>query len=169
MKHIISVLLLTFVPLLLSAQETNPKEHSFFTPLIDKEWTGNGILMGKDATFIMNWERLWEGKFIKLQFQNNQKLEDNNEIIFMATAYYQIVNEMDVRGHWFDSRGISFPLRGTIDKNTMTILWGNEDTEQGKTVYHHQRDSDNVTVEDFILNKGEYFKFGSATYTINKG
>ncbi|MBG6129486.1 uncharacterized protein YifN (PemK superfamily) [Aquimarina sp. EL_43] len=115
----------------------------------------------------MDWQSLWDGKFIKLDFQNKRKAKDNGEIVFLATAYYKIENDGKVVGNWFDNRGVSFPLRGTINDNVMTILWGSEETEKGKTIYHYHINSDKITVEDFILNKGEYFKFGNAIYRAN--
>lgn len=67
-------------------------------------------------------------------------------------------------GSWFDSRGITFPLKGTIKANTLTIFWGNASTEQGKTTYTYDAVKHQFIVLDYILNGHEYLKFAMATY-----
>jgi hypothetical protein len=164
MKKSITVIILIIVSLVLNAQNDKQREYSILTALIDNNWTGNGVLMGKEATFTMDWDRVLDNNFIKLEFQNTRKSVNNEDIIFRATAFYKIVNDTIVVGNWFDNRGITFPLKGSIKEDELTILWGNDGTENGKTIYHYIMDSNKITVEDFIMNNGKYSKFGSATY-----
>ena len=164
------MIVLVIVSLGLNAQSGNQddkqKEYSIITALIDKNWIGSGVLMGKEATFTMEWQRVLRNKFIKLEFQNKRKLGDNEYLVFRATAFYKIVNDTMVVGNWFDNRGMSFPLKGSINENELTILWGNDDTEMGKTIYHYLRDNNKITVEDFVMNNGKYSNFGNASYNV---
>jgi hypothetical protein len=138
-------------------------EHTIITALVDKNWNGDGMLMGKEATFTMDWQHVLNDQFVKLEFQNKRKSGNNEDIIFSATAFYKIVNDSTVVGNWFDNRGISFPLTGTIHENELIILWGNAETEMGKTIYRCTSNNE-ITVEDFILRNEKYIKFGYATY-----
>ena len=78
--------------------------------------------MGNDATFTMDWQRTLNNSFLKLEFQNKQKLGDNRYIVFNATAFYKIVNDTTVVGNWFDSRGVTFPLKGSLKENELIII-----------------------------------------------
>lgn len=158
------LIIFSIISLTLNAQNNNHKEHTILTALIDENWTGEGILMGKEATFSMNWNSVLDNKFIKLEFENKRKSLDNEDVIFRATAYYKIVGDSTVVGHWFDNRGVTFSLKGTVKEDELIILWGNEETEIGKTFYHYNDDSNKITVEDYIMNEGRYAKFGSAFY-----
>ena len=166
MKKSITVIISIIVSLVLNAQNDKQREYSILTALIDKNWTGNGVLMGKEATFTMDWYRVLDNNFIKLEFQNTRKSVNNEDIIFRATAFYKIVNDTMVVGNWFDNRGMTFPLKGSIKKNELIIFWGNDETEMGKTIYHYINDNNEITVEDFVMNNGKYLKFGNATYNI---
>ncbi len=167
MKKCISIIVLVFTSLLLKAQGDSNKnsEQSILSALINNNWDGEGMLMGAKATFTMKWEHALQSQFIKLEFQNSRKLEGKEDIVFMATAFYKIENDTVVIGYWFDSRGVSFPLKGNIKDKEMIINWGNPETEMGKTVYRYTADN-TITVEDYIGSKGTYHKFGNATYIV---
>ncbi|WP_422104058.1 hypothetical protein [Winogradskyella sp.] len=141
------------------------KEKRIIKTLVNKNWEGTGTLMGKKATFKMNWQNVLNDQFIKLEFQNEHQSENNEAIVFKATAFYNIINDTIVTGHWFDNRGISLPLKGQVNDDTLTIFWGNSDTETGKTIYKYINDS-SLHVEDYILSNATYHKFGNATYSV---
>ena len=170
MKKYITLIVLVIISFGLNAQSSDQndkqREYSIITALVDNKWTGSGVLMGKEATFMMDWQRVLSNKFIKLDFQNKRKSGDNDYIVFKATAFYKIVNDSTVVGNWFDNRGMTFPLKGSIRENELTILWGDDETETGKTIYHYSKDNNNITVEDFVRNNGKYYNFGNATYFI---
>lgn len=168
-KLILSTLLVA--PFFLFGQEhsntttldTNSKKQSIVTALVNTNWDGVGMLMGKKATFTMNWQKVLGKQFIKLEFQNKRTPENSEAIVFKATAFYKIANDSTITGNWFDNRGMTFPLKGHIKENELTMFWGSDTTEKGKTIYRHPNNT-TITVEDFILTNGEYYKFGSATY-----
>ena len=170
MKNYIAVLILVIGSLGLNAQSSiqddKQKEHPIIKALIENNWIGTGVLMGNEATFTMDWHRVLGNKFIKLEFQNKRKSENNESIVFNATGYYKIVNDT-ILGTWFDNRGMTFPLKGSLEENNLTIVWGTDDTEMGKTIYQYINDN-KISVQDFVMNNGNYFKFGSATYSIKE-
>ena len=163
MKKYRVLIVLVSISLGIHAQSANQKEYAIIKALVENNWYGTGVLMGKEATFTMDWQNVLGNKFMKLEFENNRKSAEGTPIVFRATAFYKIVNDSMVVGNWFDNRGLTFPLNGSLKENEMTILWGNEETEMGKTIYRYTTDAI-ITVEDFILNNGQYAKFGAATY-----
>ncbi len=128
-----------------------------------KTWEGTGTLLGQEASFSMQWKWELEAQFLKLAFHNTRGKE-GQEIKFAANAYYKISKDSLLSGSWFDSRGVTFPLKGTIKANTLTIFWGNTSTEQGKTIYTYDAAKNQFIVLDYILNGQEYLKFATATY-----
>lgn len=94
------------------------------------EWEGSGTLMGNTAEFSMKWEQVLNSQFYKLTFRNSIP---NVSFSMNAHAYYKVTDDGTVSGYWFDSRGISFPLSGSTEENTITINWGTPEIEQGRT------------------------------------
>lgn len=138
------------------------------TPLLGT-WTGTGKLFNMDATFTMTWETALNGKFIRLTFQNNFT-QNGKQSTMNAEAMYKPLSDTTFIGTWFDSRGITFPLKATLTGNTLTTEWGSPETESGKTVYHIKSNSE-MEVTDFVKRNGQYQQFGKATYqnTTHKG
>ena len=131
--------------------------------LVSKSWKGTGTLMGGAANFEMEWNWTLEKKFLALKFKNERGGANNQPQVFLAQAYYKMSNSDSITGMWFDSRGIYFPLTGTINKKEMIIKWGDEKTEQGRTEYV-LKGSNEISVTDYVLRNGEYVRFGTATY-----
>lgn len=160
MKNFTTLIFLVFTSILLNAQNN---ESTILEVLTNTKWEGTGMLMGKKATFAMDWQSVLNNQFIKLDFQNKRKSSDSKDIIFKATAFYKIVDGTKIIGNWFDNRGVTLPLKGSVNNNSLIIFWGNDESEKGKTIYSHT-DNNEIYVEDFIFNNGEYIKFGYATY-----
>lgn len=138
---------------------------SIMETLEDTRWEGTGTLMNSPATYKMHWERTLDNSFIKLQFENKRVDKDGKEINFKSHAYYKVGEASKVTGTWFDSRGISFPLKGSVSKKELIIFWGSPETEEGKTRYTLQSDTE-IHVMDYILRNGTYLPFGKAQYTL---
>ena len=134
--------------------------------LIDKfigSWSGKGLLFGMEAEFTMKWERVLQKQFVHLIFQNSFKDSEGHERIFKAQAFYKFNDENQFQGSWFDSRGMTFPLKANIGDSALTTLWGSPETEEGKTIYQLVGDG-KLDVNDFILKEGQWKKFGHAIY-----
>ncbi|NAS31888.1 hypothetical protein GTQ40_12950 [Flavobacteriaceae bacterium R38] len=136
---------------------------SVLEKLSNTKWEGKGMLMNTDASFKMHWKSTLDDAFVQLTFQNKRMLKNGKEIIFKANAYYKVVNDSVIKGTWFDSRGITFPLKGTTNATQMTIIWGTPETEQGKTSYEFIQNGQ-LKVKDYILREDKYLGFGEAVY-----
>ena len=135
-----------------------------FSEFIIGIWVGQGTLFGQEAAFTMEWEHTLQTKFLRLAFVNSFKDQSGIERRMNAEAFY---NLHENKGYWFDSRGTMLPLKLELTEQSMTVLWGDEKTEQGKTVYT-TLDKDQVKVEDFVLKEGAYVPFGKARYEKSK-
>jgi|GEM_PF-1479977 len=131
-----------------------------FTNTILGSWQGNGTLFEQKATFNMKWENALNAKFIKLSFENSFKDNSGVERGMKASAYYNLKQNI---GYWFDSRGTMLPLKLEINEQSMVVLWGNELTETGKTIYTII-DKEHLWVQDFVYKDDSYLLFGEATY-----
>ena len=131
-----------------------------FANTILGNWIGNGTLFQQKATFNMTWKNDLNDKFIKLSFEN--KFYDNSgvERVMKASAYYNLKQN---KGYWFDTRGMMLPLELEISEQSMVVLWGNELTEKGKTIYSII-DKKHLKVQDFVFKDNSYLLFGEATY-----
>ena len=130
-------------------------------------WTGKGRLFGAEATFSMVWRTVLEGKFMRLIFENRVPVAGGGDRVLKAQAFYRTLEDGSIEGTWFDSRGQVLPLKGSFEENKFTVLWGSAETEQGRTVYE-KLDRKNLMVSDYVLKDGEWEKFGSAHYILER-
>lgn len=144
---------------LLSLLPAAAQQESPFPEEIRGSWEGSGQLFGQEAVFSMTWERLLGGHFLSLAFGNRFTDRSGVERTLEARAYYNLNTR---QGYWFDSRGSILPLLFGIEGKTMTVFWGEEATEKGKTTYTLHPFG--VQVEDFVFRGEEYVSFGKAEY-----
>lgn len=126
------------------------------------DWQGSGTLMGSEADFEMRWEKELNGQFLQLTFQNKRMAAGGRSMIFNAIAIYRPIDQ-EWTGTWFDVRGVSFPVNGTVKDNVLTVEWGKESFERGRTIYTLVS-SDSMYVADYVLQEGTYNQFGEAGY-----
>ena len=131
-----------------------------FSKSILGTWNGEGSLFGQEASFKMKWKKDLNEQFIKLTFQNSFKDQSGTQRVLKATAYYNFEKRI---GQWFDTRGVILPLTFDLDQNVMTVMWGDEKTEQGKTIYSLMNKGE-MRVQDFVLKDDLYKAFGEANY-----
>ncbi|MGH8251091.1 MAG: hypothetical protein ACREVI_10430 [Steroidobacteraceae bacterium] len=126
-------------------------------------WQGTGTVNGMAADMRMTWEPALDGQFQQLTLDNRMTAADGKEWHFKAQAFYRIGDDGSITGNWFDSRGISLPLRGKVDgNNLLTIDWGGESTERGRSSYRVSREV--LVVTDEVLTKeGDFRVFGRTT------
>lgn len=135
----------------------------FWDTMATDSWTGSGTLLGSEAEFNMKWTWELNDNFLKLEFQNKRTSGSGQELVLQSHAYYQPKNDSLFAGTWFDSRGVSFPVKGTLSDSTFTVNWGSPETEQGRTVYALVSQEE-ATVTDYVLQGENYVKFGEASY-----
>lgn len=134
-----------------------------FVETILGDWEGEGTLFGQPATFQLSFRKDLNDRFLHLTFRNEYTSETGTHVLD-ARAYYAI-RESDLAGYWFDSRGVTLPVTVTIDTDAsrMTSVWGDAETEQGKTMYTLRPDG-RLEVADFVLQNDAYQPFGEAVY-----
>jgi hypothetical protein len=162
MKPIIA-LLLSIVTIPAAFAGGNP-EKDFFGWLAG-DWQGAGEVRGMASAQQMSWEPVLDGKFLRLSFDNRMSGSDGREWRFSAQAFYRIRDDGTIAGTWFDSRGVTFPLSGSIgEDDTLTILWGTDDTERGRTSYLLTAAGLEVT-DEVLTPEGGWRTFGRTRLT----
>ena len=122
-------------------------------------WSGAGRTMEMPATLRMNWEWVLGEKFLRLSLKNEMKGASGQIQLFEGHAYYQPV-EGKCEGTWFDSRGISFPIKCSVDRQSLTALWGTTGQESGKSIYTLLADGKLEVVDSVRQKDGSWKEFG---------
>lgn len=122
-------------------------------------WAGEGKAMGMPATLRMTWDWVLGEKFLRLSLKNEMRGEDGQVRLFEGHAYYQ-PSEGKCEGTWFDSRGISFPIKCSVAGQALTAIWGSPGTEQGKSVYSLLGDGKLEVVDSVKQADGSWKEFG---------
>lgn len=157
MKRVVALLLSMLAIPAASGMEDTAKD--FFARLAG-DWLGAGEVRGMASAQKMNWEPVLDGKFLRLSFDNRMTGDDGSAWRFSALAFYRIRDDGTIAGTWFDSRGVSFPLSGSVDAgDTLTILWGTGDTERGRTRYRLSAAGLEVT-DEVMTKEGGWRGFG---------
>ncbi len=116
------------------------------------------------ADIRMGWEAVLDGQFMRLNMENRMTGSDGKSWDFKAQAYYRVDKDGAIAGTWFDSRGVSFPLSGRVEGETMTIDWGAEAIERGRSSYRLTGDALEVT-DEVYSKEGELRVFGRTRLT----
>lgn len=136
-----------------------------FLDRIEGEWRGAGEVRGMAADMRMRWEPALDGKFHRLVMENRMTGQDGATWHFKSEAFYRVQKDGSIAGQWFDSRGISLPLSGLTDGDSMTIHWGNEGSpERGRSTYRLAADALEVTDEVYGKD-GQLGVFGRTRLT----
>ena len=124
-------------------------------------WVGDGKFMGNVARLELKYEWVLSGKFLRLSMKNESKTPSGEGQVFEGHAYYGAQSDGALSGTWFDSRGVSFAVKGSFEGDALTILWGNGQ-EQGKSLYRLV-DAGTLEVTDSVqLKDGTFRQFASA-------
>ena len=151
-------LLLWVVAVPAAFADSEPAE-SFFARLAGR-WQGAGEVRGMASVQQMTWESVLDGRFMRLNFENRMTGDDGKAWRFSAQAFYRIQDDGAITGTWFDSRGVSFPVSGDIGEDgTLTILWGTDDSERGRTRYRLTASGLDVT-DEVMTKEGSWRTFG---------
>lgn len=163
MRALVAMLGLTFV----HAATAAPAPAAGVFERLAGTWQGSGEVRGMPAEPRMDWQKVFGGRFMYLEFDNRMHNAEGAEIRFRAHGYYRLEPDGATTGIWLDSRGVILPLAGTIgvDGTTLTIDWGDEaSVERGRTEYRLDGDRLEVTDEVLLLD-GTWRTFGRTTLT----
>ncbi len=123
-------------------------------------WQGAGKAFGMDARMQIKWEEVLGNKFVRLSLKNEMRAPSGQTQIFEGHAYYQSTAEGLYEAKWFDSRGVSFPIKGQVEGEALIAFWGSPEQEQGKSVYR-LLGTDKLEVIDSVKQKdGSWREFG---------
>lgn len=125
------------------------------------EWSGSGTMFGSDASIRQSWRPALNGAFTTLHLRVRIAGENGTNLVFEGTGYYQELPDETLSGVWLDSNGDLYPLQATVESKTLTVLWGNEETESGRSSYQLLEDGslkvvDSVAEEDGNLRDFAY-------------
>lgn len=123
-------------------------------------WQGDGKAFGMSARLHMKWERVLGSKFLRLSLKNEMTSSTGHTQAFEGHAYYRSAGEGRYQGEWFDSRGESFSIKGNIEGETLTALWGAPEKEQGKSVYRFLEAGKLEVVDSVRQKDGTWREFG---------
>jgi len=123
-------------------------------------WQGEGKAFGMEARMQIKWEEVLANKFVRLSLRNEMRTPTGQTQIFEGHAYYQSTSEGLYEAKWFDSRGISFPIKGQVEGEALSALWGTPEQEQGKSVYHLLGTGKLGVVDSVKQKDGSWREFG---------
>ncbi len=127
------------------------------------DWQGEGTTSDMPSKQRLNWEPVLDGQFVRLTLDNRMTTPDGKEWHFQAQALYRAQPDGAIAGTWFDSRGFTFPLKGvTDDAGALTIDWGSDETERGRSRYRIAEGRLEVT-DEVQENDGTLRVFGRST------
>ncbi len=132
-------------------------------------WSGNGKLLGMNATAHAKWEHVLGGKFLCLHISYETKTPDGKAQQFEGIGYYQNKGEGKYEGRWLDSQGNSYPVTGTFENDTLTTLWGDAGKSDGKSTYRINLAEKTLEVVDATKQKdGSWKEFSRFRLTMNR-
>ena len=127
---------------------------------LEGSWEGEGELLDRPATFAMTWERVLDGRFLRLEFRNAFTDVDPIQPVLESHAYY-LLDGPALTGQWMDSRGVILALKAEVVGSTLVTYWSGE--ESGRTEYRVLGE-DALEVIDYVQAEGGYYPFAQARY-----
>lgn len=153
--HLFAVVLLLFVP----------SQNNQFLSRLEGSWQGDGKAFGMAANMQLKWEWVLNKKFLRLSLKNEMSTPNGQKQVFEGQAYYQAMGADKYEAQWFDSRGVTFPIKAHLEGDALVAMWGSPDKEEGKSVYRLV-DASTLEVIDNVKQKdGTWREFGRATLT----
>lgn len=142
-----------------SQSTAHSKPEPFLKRLIGA-WRGEGKAFGMDTRTELKWEEVLGSKFVRLTLRNEMRTAGGQTQTFEGHAYYQLNAAGAYEARWFDSRGISFPIKGEVEGDALTAFWGTPALEEGKSVYRLLA-ANRLEVVDSVKQKdGSWKEFG---------
>lgn len=125
-------------------------------------WEGTGQTSGMASSIRYTFAPALGGRYTSLQLDNQMSAADGREFRFEGVGYYLPDTESSDQamvGVWLDSSGDIHPLRATLENGLLTVLWGSEDTEQGRSLYRLLEDGTLESKDAFLADDGEWREF----------
>lgn len=152
----LSFLLLFLIPAFALSQEDQ------FLQRLQGNWEGDGTALGGAARLYIKWEWVLDNKFLRLHLKSEMTAANGAKRVFEGQAYYRSAGVDKYVAHWFDSRGVAFPIKAQLDGNTLVAWWGSAETEQGKSTYQLIDETTMEVVDSVKQKDGTIREFGRA-------
>ncbi len=149
--------------LLLFSQGLAQSQADPFLNRFSGSWQGEGKAFGMAARLHMKWEWVLGNRFARLGLRNEMQGANGQKQVFEGHAYYQpvgVATEGKYEARWFDSRGVSFPIKAHIEGDALVAFWGSPETEQGKSVYRVIEPGKMEVVDSVRQKDGTWREFG---------
>lgn len=131
-------------------------------------WQGDGKAFGMTARVQLRWEPVLSNKFVRLSLRNEISRPGGQTQVFEGHAYYQPTGQTSATSYdarWFDSRGLSFPIRANLEGDSLVALWGSPETEEGKSTYRLIAPEKLEVVDSVKQKDGTWKEFGRFVVT----
>jgi hypothetical protein len=149
----LGVLVVLLIPFQAQSQQDQ------FLSRLEGAWEGEGKGFGMPARLQLNWQWVLDKKFLRLTLRNEMTTAGQKQI-FEGNAYYKTLAADKYEAQWFDSRGITFPIKAQVEGDSLVAYWGSPDKEEGKSIYRLS-DKDTMEVVDSVKQKdGSWREFG---------
>jgi len=135
-------------------------QHETFLQRLEGTWQGSGKTMGMPARLRLSWEWVWKNKFLRLTIRNEMTAPNGQTQLFEGLAYYQHLSDGKYEATWFDSRGMTFPIKATAEGNALVAFWGSPDKEQGKAIYRILEPGKLEVIDAVRQKDGTWKEFG---------
>jgi len=119
------------------------------------EWRGGGTMFGRPSEATFRVSPVLGGRFLEFSYRAGP---------FEGRAFYRAVANGRWEAHWFDNRGVTFPIEAREIERTLTSDWGSPETEQGRTVYRLTADG-RLHITDSVRRDGSYREFATHVLT----
>jgi hypothetical protein len=149
--------------LLLSISSTATSQTNQFLARLEGNWQGDGKAFGMGARQQIKWEWVLQKKFLRLAIKNEMSTANGQTRIFEGQALYQATAADKFEAHWFDSRGVSFPIKAHLEGDSLVALWGSPDKEEGKSIYRLIDDATLEVIDTVKQKDGTWREFGRGT------
>ncbi|HJR72437.1 MAG TPA: hypothetical protein VJ806_02210 [Luteimonas sp.] len=128
-------------------------------------WTGSGEVSGMAAKVELEFRDALGRRGRHLSFSNDMRGADGKVWPFRAEAFYLCEKSGACSGHWYDTRGMTLPLKTSSQKDRLMVEWGDESTERGRTTYRIDPDG-KLRITDEVRGKDGVWKvFGKTVAT----
>jgi len=152
----LSLFLVFLLPAYASSQQDN------FLKRLHGDWEGEGTALGGAAHLLIKWEWVLDNKFLRLTLKSDMSEANGARRVFEGQAYYRSNGVDKYIAHWFDSRGVTFPIKAQLEGNILVAWWGSSKTEEGKSTYQLIDETTMEVVDSVKQKDGTFREFGRA-------
>lgn len=127
-------------------------------------WAGQGEVSGMAANIELEFRPALDGRGHHLAFFNRMRAADGKTWPFRAEAFYLCEKGGACHGHWYDTRGMTLPLKTASHDDRLVVEWGDDNTERGRTTYRIGADGKKLEITDEVRSKdGVWSVFGNTS------